>query len=140
VQRFRDNVADSQATDGSHLLFNKAGIGGGRSKFSHTPKEREKTVNSCWGGVHRCPRASLPLLQQADAAHIVNTSSVNGFWASVGPRISHTAYCAAKFAVKGFTEALITDLRLHAPHVKCSVVMPGHIGTSLVGNSRRIHS
>ena len=73
-------------------------------------------------------------------AHIVNTSSVNGFWASVGPRISHTSYCAAKFAVKGFTEALITDLQVHAPHIKCSVVMPGHIGTSIVANSRKIHS
>src|SRR6202008_4127599 len=72
--------------------------------------------------------------------HIVNTSSVNGFWASVGPSIPHTAYCAAKFAVKGFTEALQTDLRLNAPHIKCSVVMPGHIGTSIVSNSRKIQS
>jgi len=49
-----------------------------------------------------------------------------------------TAYSAAKFAVKGFTEALITDLRLNAPHIQCSVVMPGHIGTSIVANSRKI--
>jgi NAD(P)-dependent dehydrogenase (short-subunit alcohol dehydrogenase family) len=54
--------------------------------------------------------------------------------------VSHTAYSAAKFAVKGFTEALINDLRLNAPHVKCSVVMPGHIGTSIVSNSRKIQS
>jgi NAD(P)-dependent dehydrogenase (short-subunit alcohol dehydrogenase family) len=53
---------------------------------------------------------------------------------------SHTAYSAAKFAVKGFTEALMTDLRLNAPHIKCSVVMPGHIGTSIVSNSRKIQS
>jgi NAD(P)-dependent dehydrogenase (short-subunit alcohol dehydrogenase family) len=53
---------------------------------------------------------------------------------------SHTAYSAAKFAVKGFTEALINDLRLNAPHIKCSVVMPGHIGTSIVSNSRKIQS
>ena len=69
---------------------------------------------------------------------VVNTSSVNGFWASIGPRIPHTAYSAAKFAVKGFTEALITDLRLNAPHIKCSVVMPGHIGTGIPENSRKI--
>jgi NAD(P)-dependent dehydrogenase (short-subunit alcohol dehydrogenase family) len=80
------------------------------------------------------------MLQKADAGHIVNTSSVNGFWASLGPGIPHTAYSAAKFAVKGFTEALITDLRLNAPHIKCSVVMPGQIGTSLLSNSRKIHS
>jgi NAD(P)-dependent dehydrogenase (short-subunit alcohol dehydrogenase family) len=140
VQRFRDEVADSQATDRIHLLFNNAGIGGGGSMFSNTREEWEKTFNICWGGVYHCTRAFLPLLQQADAAHIVNTSSVNGFWASVGPRISHTSYCAAKFAVKGFTEALITDLQVHAPHIKCSVVMPGHIGTSIVANSRRIHT
>nr|MBA2403021.1 short-chain dehydrogenase [Bradyrhizobium sp.] len=42
--------------------------------------------------------------------------------------------------VKGFTEALMTDLRLNAPHIKCSVVMPGHIGTSIVSNSRKIQS
>ncbi|MGY2437102.1 SDR family NAD(P)-dependent oxidoreductase, partial [Escherichia coli] len=73
-------------------------------------------------------------------AHIVNTSSVNGFWASVGLGVSHTAYSAAKFAVKGFTEAMINDLRLNAPHVKCSVVMPGHIGTSIVSNSRKVQN
>jgi len=80
------------------------------------------------------------MLQKASEAHIVNTSSVNGFWASLGPTTSHTAYSAAKFAVKGFTEALITDLRLNAPHIKCSVVMPGHIGTSIVANSRKVQN
>jgi NAD(P)-dependent dehydrogenase (short-subunit alcohol dehydrogenase family) len=78
------------------------------------------------------------MLLKAEEGHIVNTSSVNGFWASIGPKIPHTAYSAAKFAVKGFTEALITDLRLNAPHIKCSVVMPGHIGTSIPLNSRKI--
>src|ERR1700686_3364966 len=80
------------------------------------------------------------LLLKADEGHIVNTSSVNGFWASIGMGVSHTAYSAAKFAVKGFTEALINDLRLNAPHIKCSVVMPGHIGTSIVSNSRKVQS
>ena len=78
------------------------------------------------------------MLQQADAGHIINTSSVNGFWASLGPTVPHTAYSAAKFAVKGFTEALMTDLRINAPHIKCSVVMPGHIGTSIMSNSRKV--
>jgi NAD(P)-dependent dehydrogenase (short-subunit alcohol dehydrogenase family) len=85
-------------------------------------------------------RAFLPMLMKADQGHIVNTSSVNGFWASVGPRTPHTAYSAAKFAVKGFTEALITDLRINAPHIRCSVVMPGHIGTCIVANSRKIQA
>ena len=139
VQRFRDEVAERQDTDKIHLLFNNAGVGGGGSIFADSREAWERTFNICWRGVYLCTRTFLPMLQKADAAHIVNTSSVNGFWASVGPRISHTAYCAAKFAVKGFTEALITDLQVHAPHIKCSVVMPGHIGTSIVANSRKIH-
>jgi NAD(P)-dependent dehydrogenase (short-subunit alcohol dehydrogenase family) len=55
------------------------------------------------------------MLQRADEGHIVNTSSINGFWASKGPLVPRSAYSAAKFAVKGFTEALITDLRINAP-------------------------
>ena len=140
MRRFRDEVADRHATDKIHLLFNNAGIGGGGSMIAHSRDEWEKTFNICWGGVYHCTRAFLPMLQKADEGHIVNTSSVNGFWASVGPRIPHTAYSAAKFAVKGFTEALIADLKINAPHIKCSVVMPGHIGTSIASNSRKIQS
>jgi hypothetical protein len=40
--------------------------------------------------------------------------------------------------VRGFTEALIEDLRVHAPHVRAAVVMPGHVGTDIVANSLRI--
>jgi NAD(P)-dependent dehydrogenase (short-subunit alcohol dehydrogenase family) len=138
VLAFRDHVTREHDTDQLHLLFNNAGIGGGGSLFTNTREQWEKTFNICWGGVYLCTRAFLPMLMKADEAHIVNTSSANGFWASIGPGTPHTAYCAAKFAVKGFTEALITDLRVNAPHIKCSVVMPGHVGTSIVSNSRKI--
>ncbi|MDR3490264.1 MAG: SDR family NAD(P)-dependent oxidoreductase [Bradyrhizobium sp.] len=140
LQRFRDELIEQQATDKIHLLFNNAGIGGGGSLFTNTREQWERTFNICWGGVYLGVRTFLPLLLKADEGHIVNTSSVNGFWASVGLGVSHTAYSAAKFAVKGFTEALINDLRLNAPHIKCSVVMPGHIGTSIVSNSRKVQS
>ncbi len=140
VLRFRDEAAQQQDTDKIHLLFNNAGIGGGGSMIANSREEWEKTFNVCWGGVYYNTRAFLPMLQKAEAAHIINTSSINGFWASVGPTMPHTAYSAAKFAVKGFTEALIADLRVNAPHIKCSVVMPGHIGTSIVANSRKIQS
>jgi NAD(P)-dependent dehydrogenase (short-subunit alcohol dehydrogenase family) len=49
----------------------------------------------------------------------------------------NTAYSTAKFAVRGFSEALIEDLRTHAPHVRVAVVMPGHVGTDIVANSFR---
>ncbi len=137
---FRDEIAEQHATDKIHLLFNNAGIGGGGSLFTNSREQWERTFNICWGGVYLGVRTFLPMLLKADQAHIVNTSSVNGFWASVGMLRSHTAYSAAKFAVKGFTEALINDLRLNAPHIKCSVVMPGHIGTSILSNSRKVQS
>jgi NAD(P)-dependent dehydrogenase (short-subunit alcohol dehydrogenase family) len=140
VQRFRDEAAAQHGTDRIHLLFNNAGIGGGGSMIVNDRAEWERTFNICWGGVYLCTRAFLPMLQKADKGHIVNTSSVNGFWASIGPSVPHTAYSAAKFAVKGFSEALQTDLRLNAPHIKCSVVMPGHIGTGIAGNTGKVQS
>jgi NAD(P)-dependent dehydrogenase (short-subunit alcohol dehydrogenase family) len=140
LQRFRDEMSAQQGTDKIHLLFNNAGIGGGGSLFTNPREQWERTFNICWGGVYLGVRTFLPMLMKADEGHIVNTSSVNGFWASVGMGVSHTAYSAAKFAVKGFTEALINDLRLNAPHIKCSVVMPGHIGTSILSNSRKIQN
>ena len=140
MKRFQGEVAQQLDTDKIHLLFNNAGIGGGGSFVSSTRAEWEKTFNVCWGGVYLGCRTFLPMMLKADEGHIVNTSSVNGFWATIGPNTAHTAYSAAKFAVKGFTEALMTDLKLNAPHIKCSVVMPGHIGTSIVANSRKVQA
>jgi NAD(P)-dependent dehydrogenase (short-subunit alcohol dehydrogenase family) len=140
ILRFRDEVKAQQETDKIHLLFNNAGIGGGGSIVAGAREEWDKTFAVDWGGVYYGVRAFLPMLMAADEARIVNTSSVNGFWASLGPGRPHTAYSAAKFAVKGFTEALMTDLKVNAPHVKCSVVMPGHIGTEIVVNSRKVLS
>jgi NAD(P)-dependent dehydrogenase (short-subunit alcohol dehydrogenase family) len=136
--RFRDELSAQHDTGTLNLLFNNAGIGGGGSLFTDSREQWERTFNICWGGVYLGVRTLLPMLQAAEEAHIVNTSSVNGFWASLGPNVPHTAYAAAKFAVKGFTEAMIADLRVNAPHIKCSVVMPGHIGTSIVANSRKV--
>ena len=138
MNQFRDEVIAAHG-DKINLLFNNAGIGGGGSFMN--PEDRadwERTFNVCWYGVYYGCRAFLELLVNADESHIVNTSSINGFWASLGPNTPHSAYCSAKFAVKGFSEALVTDLRLNAPHVGVSVVMPGHIGTSIAINSAQV--
>jgi NAD(P)-dependent dehydrogenase (short-subunit alcohol dehydrogenase family) len=79
----------------------------------------------------------LPLLIASGGGVLVNTSSVSGFWASLGPGAPNSAYSTAKFAVRGFSEALIEDLRANAPHVRVAVVMPGHVGTDIVANSFR---
>jgi NAD(P)-dependent dehydrogenase (short-subunit alcohol dehydrogenase family) len=139
VERFRDEVVAQHETDHVDLLFNNAGIGGGGSFVAGRRDQWDLTFGVCWGGVYNCSRAFVPLLVASDEAYLVNTSSVNGFWASLGPGSPHTAYSTAKFAVKGFSEALIEDFRVNAPHVKVAVVMPGHIGTDIVTNSRRLH-
>jgi len=138
VNRFRDDVLKHHQRDHINLLFNNAGIASLTSFINGPRDEWERTFNVCWNGVYFCARAFMPLLVASEEGHIINTSSVNGFWASVGPSSTHTAYSAAKFAVKGFSEALINDLRINAPHVKVSVVMPGHIGTSIIINSSKI--
>jgi NAD(P)-dependent dehydrogenase (short-subunit alcohol dehydrogenase family) len=135
---FRDALLATHRTDHINLLFNNAGIGGGASILKDDRAEWERTFNVCWYGVYYGTRTFLPLLVASDEGYIVNTSSVNGFWACLGPEGPHTAYSAAKFAVKGFTEALVVELRVEAPHVKAAVVMPGHIGTSIVINSGKV--
>ena len=136
VQRFRDEVVREHETDCVHFVFNNAGIAGAGSFIADDPDSWERTFNVCWYGVYYSTRAFLPLLIAADEGHLVNTSSVNGFFATGGV-MPHTAYSTAKFAVKGFTEGLITDLAINAPHVKASLVMPGYIGTSILANSAR---
>lgn len=138
VLTFRDGVVEAHDTAHVNLVFANAGIGGGGSFIADDRGDWERTFNVCWYGVYYMGRAFLPLLIAAEDGHLINTSSVNGFWASLGPGVPQTAYAAAKFAVKGFSEALITDLRLHAPHVKVSVVMPGHIGTNIVANTGKV--
>jgi NAD(P)-dependent dehydrogenase (short-subunit alcohol dehydrogenase family) len=138
MMRFRDEVVAQHETDHVDLLFNNAGIGGGQSFLAGPRDVWDKTFAVCWGGVYNGMRAFADLVVASDDAYVINTSSVNGFWAALGPGIPHTAYSAAKFAVKGFTEALIEDFRINAPHVKVAVVMPGHIGTDIVLNSREL--
>ena len=136
VLGFRDAVAAWRPH--VNILFNNAGIGGGGSMVENTRDQWDKTFGVCWGGVYYNTRAFMNLLLAAPFGHIVNTSSVNGFWASLGPNTPHSAYSAAKFAVKGFTEALITDFRINAPTLRASVVMPGHIGTDIAINSSKL--
>ena len=138
MNAFRDEVVAAHEIDHVNLVFNNAGIGGGGGFVEGDREEWERTFGVCWYGVYFGARAFMPLLVASDEGYLVNTSSVNGFWASIGPMVPHTAYSAAKFAVKGFSEALINDLRLHAPHVKVAVVMPGHIGTSIALNTSRV--
>jgi len=132
VQRFAECV---QRDHGSvHLLFNNAGVAVG-GVFEQVPYEDFQWLMNInfWGVVHGC-KAFLPYLRQAKQAHIVNTSSIFGL-ISVP---SQTAYHAAKFAVKGFTDSL--RLELHGTGVAVSCVMPGGVKTGIVRSSRYLPS
>jgi len=84
-----------------------------------------------WGVVHGT-RAFLPHLKTLDAAHIVNVSSIFGIIAPPG----QSAYAAAKFAVRGFSESVRHELAVAGSPVKLSVVHPGGIATAIAHNSR----
>lgn len=135
LDAFAEHVASEFATDHIHLLFNNAGVSGGQSFVRDADEHWDRVFAITWGGVLNGARAFRSMLLAADRSQIVNTSSVNGMWACLGPHGPHTCYSAAKFAVKGFTEALIIDFRMNAPHVTAAVVMPGHIGTAIMANS-----
>ena len=137
VLRFRDELLEQHASDQVDLVFSNAGIGGGESFVKNSREDWGRTFAVDFWGVYYCARAFLPLLIASGDGVLVNTSSVSGFWASLGPGAPHSAYATAKFAVRGFTEALIEDLRSNAPQVRVALVMPGHVGTDIIANSLR---
>jgi NAD(P)-dependent dehydrogenase (short-subunit alcohol dehydrogenase family) len=137
VLRFRDEVLAEHASEHVDLVFSNAGAGGGGSFAAGGREEWERIFAIDWWGVYYCARAFLPLLIASGDGVLVNTSSVNGLWASLGPGMPQSAYSTAKFAVRGFTEALIEDLRTNAPQVRVALVLPGHVGTNIVANSFR---
>jgi short-subunit dehydrogenase len=74
----------------------------------------------------------LPHLSTRPEAHIVNLSSIFGIVAPPG----NTAYAAAKFAVRGFSESLRHELQMMNSPVRLSVVHPGGVATNIVRNSQ----
>ena len=138
VQQFRDELLEQHASDHVDLVFSNAGIFAGGSFVKDSRQEWERTFAINWGGVYNCARTFLPLLIASGDGVLVNTSSVAGFWATAGPGAPPiTAYSTSNFAIKGFTEALIEDLRSNAPQVRVVVVMPGVVNTDIAENSRR---
>ncbi len=137
ILRFRDELLERHASGHVNLVFANAGIGGGESLIASPREVWERVFAIDWWGVYYCARVFLPLLIASGEGVLVNTSSVNGLWGSLGPGLPQTAYSTAKFAVRGFTEALIEDLRSNAPHVRAVLVLPGHVGTDIMANSLR---
>src|SRR5215472_12431643 len=104
-----------------NIVVNNAGVAllGQFSEIDQAQMEWLFNINF-WGVVH-CTRAFLPHLARQEEAHIVNVSSIFGIIAPPG----QTAYAAAKFAVRGFSESLRQELQMAASSIRLSVVHPG---------------
>jgi short-subunit dehydrogenase len=117
---------------GLNIVINNAGVAlfGQFHEIDQSQLEWLMNINF-WGVVHGT-RAFLPHLQSRPEAHIVNISSIFGIVAPAG----QTAYCAAKFAVRGFSESLRHELQMNKSPVRLSVVHPGGVATNIVNSSR----
>jgi NAD(P)-dependent dehydrogenase (short-subunit alcohol dehydrogenase family) len=110
-----------------HQLYNNAGIAGGRGVLDTDWSEYERILAvNLWGVIHGT-KAFLPHLIASGDGVLVNVSSLNGIMA--GPRLS--AYCATKFAVRGFTEALQIEMIAGRYPVRVIVVHPGGVRTNI---------
>jgi short-subunit dehydrogenase len=120
------------AHPGLNIVVNNAGVAlmGTFDEIDQAQMDWLMNINF-WGVVH-ATRAFLPHLSRQREAHIVNLSSVFGIVAPPG----QTAYAAAKFAVRGFSESLRHELQVAESPIKLSVVHPGGVATNIARNSR----
>ena len=112
------------------MVFNNAGVTTAQGVADGSVEDDEWVTEVNFGGVVNGIRAFLPILRRQDSGVIVNTSSVFGLmgWPF------QSAYCASKFAVRGFTESLRHELR--GSGVRAVAVHPGAIKTNIVRNAR----
>jgi NADP-dependent 3-hydroxy acid dehydrogenase YdfG len=111
-------------------VFNNAGVALTSTVLDAVPEDDDWLHRTNFHGVVNGTRAFLPLLVEQDDGVIVNTSSVFGL---VGMPYQ-SAYCAAKFAVRGFTDSLRQELR--GTGVRAVTVHPGGITTNIARNAR----
>jgi NAD(P)-dependent dehydrogenase (short-subunit alcohol dehydrogenase family) len=135
------DVADKQAVaafpeivtaahPGVDILVNNAGVALGGTFDQVSEADFEWLIDINFWGVVRMTRAFLPLLKASEGAQLVNISSLFGLIAPPG----QTAYCASKFAVRGFSESLRHELE--GSRIGVTTVHPGGVNTSIAKNAR----
>ncbi|HZN12632.1 MAG TPA: SDR family NAD(P)-dependent oxidoreductase [Acidimicrobiales bacterium] len=130
VFAWADRVVDEHGT--VNLVFNNAGVALGATIEAMSYEDFEWLMNiNFWGVVHGT-KAFLPHLIVAGDGHIVNVSSVFGLISIP----SQSAYNAAKFGVRGFTDALRMELEIDKRGVSCTTVHPGGIKTNIARSMR----
>lgn len=112
------------------MVFNNAGVAASQSVAEAAVEDDEWVLSVNLQGVINGVRAFLPILLAQDAGVIVNTSSVFGL---LGIPFQ-SAYCASKFAVRGFTDSLRQELR--GTGVRAVTVHAGGVKTNIARNSR----
>lgn len=115
-----------------NLVFNNAGVAVGATVEDTSYEDFEWLMGINFWGVVYGTKAFLPMLKEAGEGHIVNVSSVFGL---IGVP-TQSAYNAAKFAVRGFTESLRQELEIERSPVSCSCVHPGGIKTNIARAAR----
>ncbi|MCH2558186.1 MAG: SDR family NAD(P)-dependent oxidoreductase [Alcanivorax sp.] len=130
VYAFADRVAGHFGA--AHLVINNAGVALGATVEDMSYDDFEWLMGINFWGVVYGTKAFLPHLKRAGEGHIVNISSVFGL---IGVP-TQSAYNAAKFAVRGFTESLRQELEIEGGRVSCTSVHPGGIKTNIARNAR----
>lgn len=116
-----------------NLIFNNAGVGLGASVSGMTFEDFEWLMDINFWGVVNGTKAFLPHLRASGEGHVINISSVFGL-VSIP---SQAAYNAAKFGVRGYTDALRIELEIENAPVSATTIHPGGIATSIASSSRR---
>ena len=130
VFAWADKAADEHGK--VNLIFNNAGVDLSATFQGASYEDFEWLMNiNFWGVVHGT-KAFLPHLRQAGEGHVVNISSVFGL-VSIP---TQSAYNAAKFGVRGFTDALRIELDIEQCGVSATTIHPGGIKTNIARNAR----
>ena len=114
------------------VLVNNAGVALGGLFEQVSAEDFDWLMSINFGATVRLTRAFLPELARADAAQLVNVSSIFGIIAPPG----QSAYAASKFAVRGFSESLRHELEMTGSPVGVTLVHPGGVRTSISENAR----
>jgi len=123
-----DSAAEVAAHYGVvHQVYNNAGVAGGTTVADSEWADYDRILGINLFGVIHGTKAFLPHLIASGDGHVVNVSSLNGVLAQAGIN----AYSASKFGVRGFTEALRSELLMAGHPVQVSVVHPGGVRTNI---------
>lgn len=114
---------------GLDILVNNAGIGMFQTVEEMSPEDFRAVLETNLFGVFYCCHEAIPLMKQRGGGYIINISSLAG--ANAHPEMA--AYNASKFALNGFSEALMQEVRYDG--IKVSYIMPGSVNTEFGGDS-----